>query len=155
MSRRATSTLGIIGLIAAVGLILAGSEYLLGQLTNSVQVNTSGVVASVNLAVYWDQACTQPVSEINWGTIAPGGTVPMIIYIKNIGTVPITLSKSESNWNPAGASSYITLTWNYTSGTKIQPNNVLAVTLTLTVSNSVQGVTSFSFTITITGTESQ
>jgi hypothetical protein len=64
----------------------------------------------------------------------------------------VTLNMAEDNWNPASASSYITLTWN-------QENQVLPVgqvvqaLLTLTVSSSVSDVTSFNFDITITGTQ--
>ncbi|MEM3480033.1 MAG: hypothetical protein QW702_00470 [Candidatus Bathyarchaeia archaeon] len=74
--------------------------------------------------------------------------------MKNTGNVPITLSLSTENWNPSNAGSYMTLTWDYTSETKIQSNSALKVTLTLTVSSSIQGITNFSFNIVITGTES-
>ncbi|MBS7640082.1 hypothetical protein KEJ12_00310 [Candidatus Bathyarchaeota archaeon] len=80
--------------------------------------------------------------------------MPLEIFIKNTGNVPITLSLSTEGWDPSNAGSYITLTWDYISGTKVQPGSVLKVTLKLTVSSSVQGITSFSFNIVITGTES-
>jgi hypothetical protein len=74
------------------------------------------------------------------------------MYVRNEGNVPETLNIAEDNWNPAPASSYITLTWN-------QENQVLPVgqvvqaVLTLTVSSSVSDVTSFNFDVTITGTQ--
>lgn len=144
-----------IWVMMAAGLILASAGYAFGLLSSSVRVNSSGVIASVNLAVYWDSACTNPVTSIDWGTISPGGSKSVQIYVKNTGNVPITLSLSTENWNPSNAGSYMTLTWDYTSGTKIQSNSALKVTLTLTVSSSIQGVTNFSFNVVITGTESQ
>ena len=155
MNGKTTSIIGALGIIAAAALILSNSEYILGLLSSSLRINTSGMVTSVNLEVYWDSACTNKVTSIDWGIIPPGGSAAKTVYIKNIGNVPITLSLNTENWNPPGAANYLTLTWNYTSGTKIQPNNVLPVTLTLTVSSSIQGIDSFSFNIVITGTESQ
>jgi len=149
-----TKILKAIGIVAAVSLILASAGYTLGLLSSSVRISSSGVIASVNLAVYWDNACTNPVTAIDWGTIRPGESMPLEIFIKNTGNVPITLSLSTEGWDPSNAGSYITLTWDYISGTKVQPGSVLKVTLKLTVSSSVQGITSFSFNIVITGTES-
>jgi len=155
MNIKNISMLRVMGILVAAGLILASVEYTLGLLSSSVRLNSSGVVTSVNLAVYWDSACTNQVTSIDWGMISPGESKSVQVYVKNMGNVPITLSFSTESWNPAGASSYITLTWDYASGTKIQPNNVLKVTLTLTVSSNIQGITNFSFNIVITGTESQ
>lgn len=149
-----TRILKVIGIAAAVGLILASAGYALGLLSSSVRIGSSGVIASVNLAVYWDNACTNPVTAIDWGTIRPGESMSLQVFIKNTGNVPITLSLSTEGWNPSNAGSYIALTWDYISGTKIQPGSVLKATLKLTVSSNIQGITSFSFNIVITGTES-
>jgi hypothetical protein len=113
------------------------------------------MVTSVNLEVYWDSACTNRVTSIDWGIIPPGGSAAKTVYIKNAGNVPITLALSTESWSPSEAANYLTLTWNYTSGTKIPSGSVLPVTLTLTVSSSIQGITNYSFNIVITGTESQ
>jgi hypothetical protein len=59
---------------------------------------------------------------------------------------------STSSWNPSSASSYITLSWNR-EAYKIKPSEVVSVTLTLVVGQSITGISSFSFTITITATE--
>jgi hypothetical protein len=58
-----------------------------------------------------------------------------------------------SNWSPSGANTYISITWS-TLPAEIQPgvSNAIAVTLTLTVSSSITGITTFSNSITISGT---
>lgn len=73
-------------------------------------------------------------------------------YVRNEGTVSLTLSKTTGNWNPAAASGYMALGWNregyiLTSGASVQ------AVFTLTVFSNVTGVPSFTFDITLTGTE--
>ena len=73
------------------------------------------------------------------------------MYVKNTGTVSVTLNMTVSGWSPASASSYITLTWNQEQ-TMLAVGQVVTAVLTLTVSSSITGVTTFSNDITITGT---
>jgi hypothetical protein len=82
----------------------------------------------------------------------PGATTTATIYLKNEGNVPVTLSISAGNWNPASASSYFTLTWNRGGYVLAVGASVQAV-LSLAVSSSISGVTTFSFDITITATQ--
>jgi len=146
--------LRMLGLIVAFGLILANSDYIFGLLSTVLPINTSGVITSADLDAYWDSACTDAVSSINWGTIRPGESKNVTIYLKNTGNVPLTLSLATDNWNPSNAGTYLSLTWDY-SGGQLQANGVLQVTLTLTASSNTQGITSFSFDVIITGTEAQ
>jgi hypothetical protein len=101
--------------------------------------------------VYSDSACTTNMTSINWGSIAAGGTATQTVYVKNTGTGTMTLSLTASNWSPSGASTYITISWNQ-QGTQLSAGGSVAATLTLTVSSSITGITSFSNTITISGT---
>jgi len=55
-----------------------------------------------------------------------------------------------SNWSPSNASDYLTLSWDY-GGQSINPDDVAQVTFTLSVDASIEGITSFSFDITIVG----
>jgi hypothetical protein len=74
------------------------------------------------------------------------------MYVRNEGNVAVTLSIQAANWNPASAASYFTLGWNR-NGYVLQPNQVVQALLSLNVSSSISGITSFSFDITITGTQ--
>ncbi len=112
-------------------------------------ISSAGSVIGIGVGIYWNQACTDAVSSINWGTIEPGASVYRTIYIRNEGNTAATLSMTTSNWNPTEASSYITLNWGYT-GQTLSANQVLRIALTLSVSPDISGITNFSFDITIT-----
>jgi len=123
-----------------------------GLLSAVFPISTTGVLASANIQAYWESQCTNNVSSISWGTIDPGRSKHVTVYVKNTGSVPLTLSLNTTNWNPSAASTYIVLSWNY-DGSQIQPDQVLPVTFTLTVSENIHGVNNFSFDIYITGTQ--
>ena len=106
----------------------------------------------MQLGVYSDSGCTTALSSVSWGTLDPCTTATVTIYLKNEGNVPVTLSISASNWAPSSASSYFTLTWNRDSYVLAVGASVQAV-LSLTVSSSISGITSFSFDITITAAQ--
>jgi hypothetical protein len=66
--------------------------------------------------------------------------------IKN-GTVPTTLSMSVGDWVPLIAQQYLTVTWNYVSGTVLQPGVLETVTFIINVNQYVIGVDTFTNTI--------
>jgi len=106
---------------------------------------------TVSLGVYNNSACTQTLTSIDWGTLSPGGTVTRTIYVKNTGNTQVTLSMTKANWDPASANGTITLTWNR-EGTTLNAGQSTAATLTLSVSSSISGITSFSVNVVISGT---
>jgi len=122
----------------------------LASVQTSRTVSNTGSVKAVGVGVYWDSGCTSPVSSIPWGMLDPGSSKNVTCYIRNEGNSVSTLSMYTSNWNPSSASSYITLSWNY-GGQSISPGGVVKVTFTLSISASINGITSFSFDITIIG----
>ena len=142
---------------AAVALVLytlaltAFGPLVSSAIMNNKTVSSNGSVKGVGVGVYWNQACTNATSSISWGILDPGSNVNKTIYIRNEGNTAATLSMTTSNWNPANASSYMTLSWNY-GGQTLNINQVVQVKLTLAVSASVSGITNFSFDITITAT---
>jgi len=141
---------------ALLALIVAGvflSLVASGALVAYQKVQNTGIVTAVGVGVYSNSACTSKVSSIDWGSLTPSSTVSKTIYIRNEGNKRLSLSMTTGNWNPQSASNYITLTWNR-GGTVLEVGQVVQATLTLSVSPSISGVTSFSFEITITGTES-
>lgn len=113
-------------------------------------VSNTGSVKAVGVGVYWDYACTSPVSSIPWGMLESGSNKNVTCYIRNEGNSDSTLSMYTLNWSPSNASDYITLGWDY-SGQSISPDEVVQVTFTLSISASIEGITSFNFDITIVG----
>jgi hypothetical protein len=115
---------------------------------SSVRIVGRGTVKTVGVGVFWDSNCTNPVSYIDWGMVEPGSLNNVTVYVRNQGNVVASISLATENWNPSTASNYLALTWNY-KGQQLNPLEVVQVTLTLTVSSSVQGIESFSFDIII------
>jgi len=123
----------------------------LSLLQTSRTISNAGSVKGIGVGIYWDSACTNRTSSINWGLLEPGSDKTVTVYVRNEGNTVVTLSKVAQNWNPSTASSYMTLNWNY-AGQTLSVNQLLQVKLTLVVSPSVSGITNFSFDITITAT---
>jgi hypothetical protein len=114
-------------------------------------LSSTGTIQTIGVGVYTDYQCNTPLSSIPWGKLEPGESQSVICYIRNEGNSPSTLSMYTSNWNPASAENYLTLSWNY-NGQPINADASVQVTFTLSVDESIEGVTNFSFDITIVGT---
>jgi len=114
-------------------------------------IPNTGSVKGIGVGIYWNSACTNKTSSINWELMEPGSNKTVTVYVRNEGNVAATLSKATQNWNPSTASSYITLNWNY-NGQTLSVNQVIPIQLTLLVSPNISGITSFSFDLTITAT---
>ena len=142
---------GVVFTIAVAGII--ASVLAAGLLMAYQRVPNSGNVKTVGVGVYWDNACTNNVTSIDWGFLEPGATVNKTVYIKNEGNTPMVLNMTTDNWNPASASENITLSWNREGYVLNTTAPVVQAILTLSVSSNISGVTSFSFDIIITGTE--
>jgi hypothetical protein len=149
MAFQKSSTVAIIGIVVAVILLTATSYALLSAVKT---IPLSGTISVVNVGVYSDSGCTQNCTSLNVGTVSPGGTATQTIYIKNVGTVPETLSMTVSGWNPTTASSSLSLSWNQQNSVLSAGQSVQA-TLTLTVASTVGSLTNFSCDITFTGTQ--
>ena len=109
------------------------------------------ITTSPNIGVYSDAGCTVNLTSICWGSVAAGGSVSQTVYVKNTGTGSMTLSLAASGWSPAGASTYITVSWNQQNAVLSAGQSVAAV-VTVSVSSSITGISTFSNTITISGT---
>jgi hypothetical protein len=67
------------------------------------------VTTTPNIKVYWDSACTDPVTSIDFGNIQQGAFVEFALYIKNEGggdvriywnsTVSSVTNKIDDCWN--------------------------------------------------------
>ncbi len=109
-------------------------------------------VEANGVGVYWDSSYGYRVTSISWGTLEPGSVKNVPVYIRNEGDEPMRLILSTTNWNPSKAPQYFHLDWDY-SGQQINLGEALRITLTLSVSRYIQGISSFSFDILVTGSE--
>ena len=140
-------------LLATVATMAVSSVvFTYGLLFGSQTINNQGNVNTIGVGVYSEASCVNEVSTIDWGYMEPGSTKNVTVYVRNEGTIPMTLSMTVDNWDPAGASTYIVLSWTR-EGSQVNAQSVLQADLTLSVSSSISDISSFSFDITITGTE--
>ena len=140
-----------LGILVAVVLALASSLVVSGLLTVSKTLSSTGSVKAINVEVFWDLACTQVVSSIDWGTPEPGDSISRTVYVKNTGSAPMNVSLSASGWVPVEVGNYLTLSWDR-EGAVVTADVVVQAVLTLDVSGSITGITDFSFNIVIEGT---
>jgi hypothetical protein len=149
MSFNKLSTIAIIASTVALTILTMTAT---GLLSVNKTISSTGAVTAINVGVYSDSACTSELTSIDWGTISPGNSENRTIYLKNTGNAQITLSMTSTNWNPASAGGPITLTWNRDNAI-LNIDQVAMATLTLSLSDSINGINNFSFDIVITGTE--
>jgi hypothetical protein len=142
-------SLGATIAIAVTGLFL--TMMTAGALNSSQTVPSVGTITAVNVGVYTNSACTNNCTSIDWGMLSPGGSTTKTIYVKNTGTIPVTLSMTPANWSPSNANNYLTVTWNRANYALAAGASVSAI-LTLTASSSAGSLTNFSFDVVITGT---
>jgi hypothetical protein len=136
--------------IAAMAVASVALSY--GLLPGYKIINTQGSVSSIGVGVYWEASCLTEVNTIDWGYVSPSSTKDVVVYVRNEGTVPMTLNMTVEEWIPGGASAVMAVSWN-AEGSQVNAQSVRQVTLTLSVASSVGDVSSFSFDIRITGSE--
>lgn len=112
---------------------------------------SGGSVKTVGVGIYWDINCSETVSYLDWGIVEPGSSENVTIYIRNEGNADTVLSFNTSNWTPLAASQHITINWDY-DGRSVQPDEVIRVTFTITLSPSIGDLETYAFDIQITGT---
>lgn len=115
-------------------------------------VASNGTVSSVNVGVYSNIQCSQNCTSLAWGNLYPGDSTSKTIYVKNTGTIPITLSMTTASWTPTTADDYLTLSWNK-QNTVLDPGESTPATITLSADSDTGSLTSFSFNIVIAGAE--
>jgi hypothetical protein len=143
----------LVALFVAVACIVGmvfGSVFTSAFLNVRRAIPSTGMVSAVNVEVYSDGSCTQNLTSIDWGSVYPGGSVSRMVYVKNTGNVPLTLSLTTASWNPISAAGQISVTWDK-DNTVLNAGQSTAATLTLSVSQSISGVISFSVNVVITG----
>jgi len=138
-----------LGVMAILAVITAVST--MGLLTVTQTLQSTGSVKSINVEVFWDVQLTQLVSDVDWGIPESGDSITKTVYIRNLGSAPMTLNMIDGNWNPGVASNYLTMSWNREAYV-LPADGVVEATLTLDVSPSITGITDFSFDIVIQGT---
>jgi len=136
-------------LATVASLVAISTTY--AMLTTLTVIQGTGSLKSVGIGVYWDLQCTNATSSLDFGLLEPGSQRSFTLYMQNEGNSALTLSMTTENWNPANATDYLTLTWDR-EGHQVNADEIIESVITLSVSEDAQGISSFSFDITISGT---
>lgn len=130
---------------------MVGSAVTFAVLNAQRTIPSTGLIVAVNVGVYSDAACTVNLTSIDWGSVYPGGSVSRTVYVKNTGNAALSLSMTTLAWSPANAAGQIVVTWDKENAALSSGQSTSAI-LTLSASQSISGVASFSVNVIITGT---
>lgn len=132
--------IGVVLIVISTLTIVAFSLY-----SHSIIIHSWGTVnLPIDVGLYWDNECTNPISFIDWGSIQPGSAKNMAIFVRNEGSQAISLNITAENWQPMEVTSYMVFSSNY-NGQTIDIHETLQLILTLATSESLEGIQSFSF----------
>jgi hypothetical protein len=136
-------------LVVLITLLLIVTSFLMLSRPDSIVKNASAV-ESVGVGVYWDGNCTKPVTLIDWGTLYPGSTKSVGVYLSNEDANAIlrSLLVRTENWSSSEASENMQLSLNCSNET-IQPGQNVRAYFQLHVSDKITGVTTFTFSIVV------
>jgi hypothetical protein len=134
----------IIGTALIVSLIAAIIIY-------AVSIQSSGTIYTkgIGCAVFGDASATEPITYINWGNLPSDSSTTITVYVVNTGNAPCNYTVASSSFNPANAENVLTLTSDV-SRLNAPPNSITPIALTQVIAADTQGITSYSYTITIT-----
>jgi hypothetical protein len=122
-------------------------------LSASGKFGSSGRIIAIGVKVSAVGSNTD-LTNIDWGDLTASATASRQICVINNGIIPTTLSMSAGDWVPLIAQQYLTITWNYASGTVLQAGASQTVTITINVNQYVTGVNTFTNIIYIIATQS-
>lgn len=140
--------------VALVGTILT-LTVIIGILVYTSTIQTSGTISAVrtvNCTVYANAAATQPLTQINWGTLEPGDAVNVTVYVKNTGNIVVNYTVTAGAFTPSAASGYIAFSADLKGAKNLAPNTVIPIILTNAVSASAPPNTQYSYPIHVNAT---
>ena len=140
----------VFGVLALAVLAAAAAFSIVEAVSSKNSISNQGSVRAANLGLYWDQACTNAMTTIDWGTLSAGAVHNVSIYVRNEGGSAVRLNLTTSNCHPANVYMYVVLTWNLERQV-VEPRSVVLATITMSVSPCISGIDDFSLDTVVTG----
>jgi len=94
--------------------------------------NTATIVSAGEVRAYWDDACTKPIEEIDWGNLATGKTYEKSFYLRNEGDTAVKLAWDSTLSEEIGIDSFKSGTIDI-NGYEILPNEIISTTYSIHV----------------------
>jgi hypothetical protein len=139
--------------LVSVLLIVSVGAVTYAALSSTGKFGSYGRIVSIGVQVFDNAALTVECRDIDWGDLAAGASNTHMFWLKNNGTIPVTLSMSAGDWVPLVAQQYVSFSWSYVSGTVVAPGVNVQVTLTISVNQYIVGVADFTNNIYIIATQ--
>ena len=133
--------------LTITGVLLLAAPIVFGSLTQNT-LNTTGIMADLNIGTYSNIECTNNLTSINWEICYINENKTFTVYIKNLGTVDATLSTQTDNWNPSDTKDHFIL-YSNCEGEVLSPNEVFEAKLSLYPLESANQFDTFNFDIII------
>lgn len=159
--------------ILFLGAVTVGSISVAGLLQSTERIGASGIIVrpvdnviilppnnytptppppepEIEIDVYSDFECTSVITNVEWGEITAGESSNSNIFVKNNGDTSVSLGLSTDNWSSSTAQDNMILSWDF-DGDQIQPEEVVEITLSLSVDSDCPEINNFGFDIIIIG----
>jgi len=106
-----------------------------------------GTIKTAGVKVYWDANLENETKEVQWGTIYPGSSNNVTLFVRSVSNIDAVMELKAANWTfrngngtiamgPSSSSSYMNLTWDYDNAT-LGTGETVTVTMTLSVEDSL------------------
>jgi len=102
---------------------------------SNLTVPSLGTIRTIGVEVYSSQNMENKITTINWNEIWLGTSKNITVYVRSISNYRVTLNLRAEDWTPATLSDHMTLSWDY-NGTALNPDEIIQVTLTLSIEYS-------------------
>ena len=144
-------TILLIVTVVAITLLVSAAISIMLDNHGGISLPSVGYIHTVGVQAYWDPALQNQTTIIDWGTVYPGASYNVTLYLQSTSNVQTTLTLTTANWTytntnntivsgPSESTPYINLTWDYNNET-LEPNTTIQTTLTLTIDNSQNFIT--------------
>jgi hypothetical protein len=141
--------LGLCIICILLGIILTDAAF---HQFFSPPIQSTGTIRGIGITIFQGSTCTQELYNISWGAFIPGDNKTTLVYVKNTNTTTVTLAFITQNFNQIETETFLSLSWDYQNTILLQ-NDILPLSLTLTVDPTITNVTTFNFEIVIIATE--
>lgn len=147
-TRSPRKTLPLLLIIASLTIVLSAFSAVFLSSFYTLRVPNVGTIHTIGVQVFWDASLENKAKEIQWGTIYPGSSTNVTLYVQSISNVESVLKLQTANWvflnstdnvvsGPNGSTPYMALNWDYNNA-PITPREAVRVTLTLFTKHSLE-----------------
>jgi hypothetical protein len=144
--KRSKKTLLIIIVVAIITLYASTIVSIWLDVHSNFYFPSVGNIRTMGVKAYWDQELTNETTEIPWGTLYPGSTNNVTLYLRSTSNYEATIKLQTGNWTfqnsnnttvsgPNNTTTFMNLTWNFNYAL-ITPGEIVPVNLTLQVDDS-------------------